>query len=148
MAAGTYTLYNRARKKLVDGTFDLDTNVFRCKLFKAQAAASVSVSTLSLLSQIGTTNAAANCSAYTLSGMVLTALAGSATMKWDTSADLVFSASGGNIASVQYAVVYNSLSAGGGHVLMWCKLSTAAFNVTSTNTLTITTPANGFFVIY
>ena len=31
---------------------------------------------------------------------------------------------------------------------MWDKLSTAAFTVTSGNTLTINTPANGFFVIY
>jgi hypothetical protein len=45
-------------------------------------------------------------------------------------------------------VVYNSLSANGGHVLMWCKLSTAAFTVADTNTLTINTPTNGFFVIY
>ena len=134
MAAGTYTLYNRARKKLVNGTFDLDTNVFRCKLYKGQAAASVSLSTLSLLSQIGTTNAVANVSAYTLSGIALTALAGSATMKWDAN-DLVITASGGNAASIQYAVIYNSLSAGGGHVLGWCKLSTAAFTVTSGNTL-------------
>ena len=147
MAAGNWTLYNKARKKLVNGTFDLDTNVFRCKLYKGQAAASVSLSTLSLLSQIGTTNAAANVSAYTLSSPALTALAASATHKF-TANNLVVTASGGNAASVQYAVVYNSLSAGGGHVLMWCKLSTAAFTVTSGNTLTINTPTNGFFVIY
>jgi len=147
MAAGAYTLYNKARKKLVNGTFDLDTNVFRCRLFKGQAAASVSLSTLSLLSQIGTTNQVANCSSYTLSGVALTALAASATHKFDAN-DLVVTASGGNMASVQYAVIYNSLSAGGGHLLGWCKLSTAAFTVTSGNTLTITQPANGLFVIY
>ena len=147
MAASAYTLYNRARKKLVNGTFDLDTNVFRSKLFKAQAAAAVSLSTLSLLSQIGTTNAVANISAYTLSGVALTALAGSATMKFDCN-DLVATASGGNAGSIMYEVIFNSLSAGGGHVLAWCKLSTAAFTVTSGNTLTITRPANGLFVIY
>lgn len=147
MAAGTWTIYNNARKKLVNGTLDLDTVVLRCKLYKGQAAASVSVSTLSLLSQIGTSNAVANVSAYTLSGVDITAIAASATHKF-TANNLVVTASGGNAASVQYAVVYNSLSAGGGHALMWCKLSTAAFTVTSGNTLTITTPANGFFVIY
>ena len=147
MAAGTWTLYNRARRKLVNGTIDLDTPVLRCRIFKGQAAASVSASTLSLLSQIGTTNRAANMSDYTLSGVALTAIAASATHKF-TANNLVITASGGNAASAQYAVVYNSLSAGGGHLLMWNKLSTAAFTVTSTNTLTITTPANGFFVIY
>ena len=147
MAAGTWTLYNRARRKLVNGTIDLDTSVLRCRIFKGQAAASVSASTLSLLSQIGTTNRAANMSDYTLSGVALTAIAASATHKF-TANNLVITASGGNAASAQYAVVYNSLSAGGGHLLMWNRLSTAAFTVTSTNTLTITTPANGFFVIY
>lgn len=147
MAAGVWTKYNRAHRKLVNGTIDLDTSVLRCRLYKGQAAGSVSVSTLSLLSQIGATNEAANMSDYTLSGVALTAIAASATHKF-TANNLVVTASGGNAASVQYAVVYNSLSAGGGHVLMWCKLSTAAFTVTSGNTLTISTPANGFFVIY
>lgn len=147
MAAGTWTLYNNARKKLVTGVIDLDTSVLRCKLYKGQAAGSVSVSTLSLLSQIGTTNAVANVSAYTLSGVDITALAASATHKF-TANNLVITASGGNASSAQYAVVYNSLSAGGGHVLMWCKLSTAAFTVTENNTLTINTPTNGFFVVY
>lgn len=147
MAAGTWTLYNNARKKLVNGTIVLGTSVLRCKLYKGQAAASVSVSTLSLLSQIGTTNAAANVSAYTLSGYSLTAIAGSATHRYWAN-NLVYTASGGDAASVQYAVVFKSASAGGGDVLAWCKLSTAAFTVTSGNTLTITTPTNGFFVIY
>ena len=79
MAASAWTLYNNARKKLVTGVIDLDTSVLRCKLYKGQAAGSVSVSTLSLLSQIGTTNAVANVSAYTLSGVDITALAASAT---------------------------------------------------------------------
>jgi hypothetical protein len=147
MAAGTWTLYNNARGKLVNGTLDLDTNVFRVKLFKGQAAASVSASTLSLLSQIGTTNEAANMSDYTLSAASIKALNGSATYKWSVP-NLVITASGGDASSVQYAVVYNSLSAGGGHVLAWCKLSTAAFTVTSGNTLTINAPANGLLVIY
>ena len=146
MAAGAWTLYDKALEKLVTGVIDLDTSVLRCKLFKGAAAASVSVPTLSLLSQIGTTNATANVSAYTLSGVDITAIAGSTTTKF-TANNLVITASGG-AASVQYAVVYNSLSAGGGHVLMWNKLSTAAFVVTAGNTLTITTPTNGFFVIY
>ena len=148
MAAGTWTLYNNARKKLVNGTFDLDASVFRCKLYKAQAAASVSVSTLSVYGQIGTSNAVANVSAYTLSAVSLTAIAASATHRFFAN-NLVFTASGGNATSIQYAVVYASgASANASHLLMWCKLSTAAFDVTQTNTLTINTPTNGFFVIY
>jgi hypothetical protein len=145
MAAGTWTLYNNARSKIVDGTISLASSVLRCKLYKAAASASVSVSTLSLLSQIGTTNETANTSDYTLSGVDITAIAGSATHKF-TANNLVISASGG-VASVQYALVYMDNTANS-HVLMWCKLSTAAFTVADTNTLTINTPTNGFFVIY
>lgn len=147
MAAGTWTKYNKAHAKLVNGTIDLDTNEFRMKFFKAQAAASVSVSTLSLYSQIGTSNAVANMSAYPLTSVSVVAVNGSATYKF-TANDIVATASGGNASSIQYAVIYQSLSAGGGHLLAWCKLSTAAFTVTSGNTLTVSTPANGFFVIY
>lgn len=146
MAAGTWTLYDKCRKKLVNGTMDLNAGAWRMRMFKGAAAASVSVSTLSLLSQIGTTNKTQNMSSYPLVTFTVTAIAGSATHKF-TAANIVATASGGD-SSVQYAVLYNSLSAGGGHVLAWCKLSSAAFTVTSGNTLTVTTPANGFFVIY
>lgn len=150
MAAGNWTVFNKAHKKLVDGTFgDLATKVWRCKIYKAQVSASLAAaSNYSLLSELGTSNAAANMSSYTLSGLTITALAGSATMKVDMAADLVISASGGAASSLKYAVVYNSLSAGGGHLLMWCKLSDTQFSVASANTLTIYTPTNGFFVIY
>ena len=151
MAAGTWTLYRAARGKLVNGTFDLDTNVFRMRIFKAQAAASVSAPTLSLLSQIGTTNiaggAASPMSSYPLTGASVVALNGSATYKWSVP-NIVVTASATAGSSLQYAVIYNSLSALGGHMLAWCKLSTAAFNVTKGNTLTVTCPANGIFVIY
>lgn len=147
MAAGPWTLYRNGRSKLVTGIIDLDTSVLRCRIFKAQAAASVSVATLSLLSQIGTTNRAANMPDMTLSNVSISAIAGSATAGF-FSDNLVVPASGGDATSLMYAVVYNSLSAGGGHLLMWNKMSTAAFNVTSGNDLTINTPANGFFVFY
>ena len=146
MAAGTWTLYNNARSKIVDGTINLATAVLRCKLYK-DGAADISLSTNSVLGQI-TTSGVVNISAYTLSGVDITAIAGSATHKF-TANNLVFSASGGDATSIQYAVVYASgASANASQLLMWCKLSTAVFTVTDGNTLTITTPTNGFFVIY
>lgn len=155
MAAGNWTLFNKAHKKMLNGTTWSGTTtnvkgaVLRCKIYKAQVGSSLgAASNYSLLSELGTSNAAANMSDYTLSNLTLTALNGSATMKFDMPGDLVITASGGDATSLQYAVVYSSLSAGGGHLLMWCQLSAAAFDVTSTNTLTIYTPTNGFFVVY
>jgi hypothetical protein len=146
MAASNWILYNNARKKILNGTILLKTSVLRCKLYK-DGAADISVSANSVLSNI-TTSAVANISAFTLSTMTIVAVAGSATHKF-SGPNLVFSASGGNATTIQYAVVYASgASAGASHVLMWCKLSTAAFDVTENNTLTINTPTNGYFVIY
>lgn len=146
MAASNWVLYNKAHRKILNGTIGLKTSILRCKLYK-DGAADISVSTNSLLGDI-TASAVANVSAYTLSAVTITAVAGSATFKF-TGPNLVVTASGGDASSIQYAVVYASgASAGLRHVLMWCKLSTAAFSVTSGNTLTINTPTNGYFTIY
>jgi hypothetical protein len=151
MAAGNWTLFNKAHKKLANGTFRIGTSVFRCRVYKAGVSASLAAaSNFSLITSLGTSNESTFMSDYTLSGFVVTALNGSATMKADMAADLVITASGG-AASCKYAVVYcSAASAGAGNngLLMWCKLSDTAFAVTSTNTLTIYTPTNGFFVIY
>ena len=153
MAAGTWTLYKNAKKKLVAGDIDLDTNLFRMRIFKAQASASVSVATLSLLSQIGTTNVggtpAAPMSSYPLTGASVVGISAGFTGTWKWSVPTItVTASATAGTSLQYAVIYNSLSALGGHLLAWCKLSTAAFTVTKGNTLQVTCPTNGIFTIY
>ncbi len=56
---------------------------------------------------------------------------------------VVFTASGGNVTSIQYAV----LGISGGKALGWCKLSTAVFTLSSGNTLTITPNASGVFTL-
>ena len=150
MAAGTFTMYSSAKVALATGALvDLNAATIRCKLFKGQAAASVSAAAgISLFSQIGTSNAAANCDVKTLGTPTVAKLSATAlTAKFDAS-ELIFTATGGNIASAQYLVLYQSNAAGGGPLICWNKLSTAAFSVTQTNTLTITMPAAGLFVIY
>jgi hypothetical protein len=149
MAAGNFTLYSSAKVRLMTGaTIDLDSTALRAKLYKGAAAGSVSVvAGVSLLSEIGS-NAAANCSIKTLSSCTFAKLsAGAVTSKFDC-ADLVITATGGNISSAKYLVLFQSASAGGGPLLAWCKLSTTAFSVTETNTLTITMPLAGLFVVY
>lgn len=144
MAAGTFTLYNSAKRYMQTGTIDLDTATLKARLYKGQAAASVSNQAISTIAGIGTSNACANCSDKSLTGISVTALNGSATQKFNTG-NIVWTATGGNIASAQYMVVWESTN---GKVLGWCKLSTAAFSVTQNNTLTVTTPTNGWFVTY
>lgn len=154
MAAGNFTLYRAAKKRFLDGTtplLDLDTTALRAKLYKAGAATTLSAAnSYSLLSQLGTTNETANvkggnkktitsCTVFPLS-------AGAATLVFDTG-NLIFTASGGAI-STQYMLIFQSASAGGGPLLGWVKLSTSGIEVTSTNTLTVNAPTNGWFVAY
>jgi hypothetical protein len=56
---------------------------------------------------------------------------------------IIFTASGADLTSVQFAIWYLS----GGRALGWVKLSTGVFTVTSGNTLTITPNASGIFTL-
>ena len=57
--------------------------------------------------------------------------------------DLVWTASGADMTSVQFLAISES----GGKLLCWCALSTAAFSVTSGNTLTVSFNSAGIFTM-
>jgi len=60
---------------------------------------------------------------------------------------LIFTASGASLKNIKYAVIRTSSGAGAGKVLCFCTLSTAAFSITSPNTLTILPAATGVFTL-
>lgn len=140
MAASAWRVYNEAKKYMLTADLDLNAATMRIKLVKGTAAANVSAYTLSTFASV--TGLPANTSIKALTSPIVTALNGSATIKFDAT-DMVFTAGGGDATSVQYAVIGIS----GGKALAWCKLSTAAFAVTSGNTLTIAFNANGIFTL-
>lgn len=141
MAAGSYTVYNEAKKYLNNGGIDLDTNVLYDSLFKSTSNASTY--TLSNISEV--TNAVAGggyTGVKTLTGVVVTAGASAKQIKFDAN-DSIFTASSGAVGSVMYSVIYAS----GGKLICWAKLSTAAFTVTSGNTLTNQYNSSGLLTI-
>ena len=144
MGASAWQLYASARKRLVTGLIDLDTDVIRAKLFKIDAAASVSSTAVTVVTEISAGGNVANVNVKSCTNVDVTAIAGSVTTKF-TFDSLIFTASGGNATSVGYCVLYTSSSS---LAIAWCKLSTASFDVSQNNTLTITTPTNGAFVVY
>jgi len=77
-----------------------------------------------------------------LTSVVVTTGASAKQIKFDA-ADSVFTASGGNVGSIMYSVIYQS----GGKLLAWAKLSTSAFTVTSGNTLTNQYSSSGIITI-
>ncbi len=144
MAAGAWTFYNVAKKKLMDGTMDLDTNSFRMSLYTSASNAA----TLTLSTRTSVTTEVTEAFGYSSSGKPLAsvtwAVGASATeYRWNCAA-IVWTASGGSIANVKYAVIWQS-SGVADKLLCYAQLSTAQFTITSGNTLTITPSANGIF---
>jgi hypothetical protein len=78
-----------------------------------------------------------------LAGLLFTVGASAKSYKF-TSNDLVFTASGSTLVNCKYAVIGVS----GGRPICYSQLSTAQFNVTSPNTLTVQMNALGIFELH
>ena len=140
MAASAYLVYNEAKKYLLTGVIDLDTSTLSTHLYKGSSNASTF--TLSTLASVTVKASGGYSGVHNLGTVAVTAGASAKQIKFDA-ADLVFTASGANIGSVQYHVIGIS----GSKALCWSKLSSAAFTVTDGNTLTIAFHASGIFTL-
>ena len=142
MAASAWRIYNEAKKYLLTGDIDLNTSVISMKIVKGTQAATVSDYTRSSFTNSTGTAVLGNPAVVTLTGVAVTTVGSAKQIMFDSTA-CVFTASGGTVTSCQYAVIGVS----GGKALAWCKLSTAAFDVASGNTLTVTPSATGYFTL-
>lgn len=154
MAAGTWKIYAKAKKYVGNGTITLGAGVFKMQLHRPSASAAILVlSTRSVSSSIpGEISAVGG---YVAKGRNLPP----ATAHWTvgasakqykytyTTAGLVFTASGASLSNIKYALIRNSVNASTGKLLCFCTLSTAAFTITSPNTLTILPAATGVFTL-
>ena len=146
MAAGAWTFYNEFKKYMADGTLDLDANIFRVTLHTS--ASNAATTTFSVHGSI--TAEIADGNGYSTSGKTLSATtwavgASASEYRFDSTA-VFWSANGGNIANIKFAVVWVSgASAGARKLVAYSQLSTAQFTLTDTNRLTITPSANGVF---
>lgn len=141
MAASAWALYTKAKQHLGAGTIQLGVNTLKMQLHTS--ASNASTATLSTAASV--TNEVTNGNGYTTGGATLASVVwtvSSTSVKLDA-ADPVWTATGGNIANIKYAVIKNSA----GKLLCWSKLTTAQFTLTSANTLTITLASAGIFVL-
>ena len=141
MAALAWKFYNSAKEYIGDGTIDLDTDSFRMTLHTT--ATNVADATLSSYGSLD--NQVIEGNGYSSSGKALNAVtwatgASASERRFDCTV-LVWTASGGTIASVKLAAIWAS----GGQLLCYASLSSGAFNITDGNTLTVTPSANGIF---
>jgi hypothetical protein len=140
MAAGTWTFTNAGRTKLLDGTFDIDTDSYKMALFLSTSNLGADSTTYA-----GVTNEHANLYGYTTGGIAITfSLTGTTTVTVDIVTDPVWTASGGSIVA-RYAAIYEVA----GNVLCYCLLDSTPADVTCTdgNTLTVAAHANGVFTL-
>ena len=145
MAAGAWQIYDTFKLHMAGGLIDLDADIWRVNLTKDTSNAATD--TLSLRSELTCEVGEAN--GYSTSGKTLSATTwtqpSAGTSRFDSTA-IFWSASGGSIASIQYAVIWRSAAAVASEFLMgYSQLSTSEFDLTTGNRLTITPSANGIF---
>lgn len=157
MAAQAWKIYAKSKKYLANGTITLGAGVFKMALLRSSATAA-GIGTLSSKS-VWTGFTATEISAlggYVAGGRNIVPATGQWTVGASakqykftyTTAGLVFTASGATLKNIRFAVIKNSTGASGaGKLLCYCSLSSAAFSITSPNTLTIIPAATGVFTL-
>lgn len=146
MAAGSWTVFNIAKEKLMDGTFDLDTNTFKMALTTSSQALDATFAGTSTNAQYSDLTAeVASGGGYTTGGKTLTCTwaRSSGTITFDCD-DQAWTTS---TITARYAVIYAD-NAGVDDLLCFCLLdSTPADVSTISGTLTVTINASGVFTL-
>ncbi len=141
MAAGNWTFTDGARTRMLNGTFDFDTDTFKLALFLSTSNIGAASTTYA-----GVTNEHANANGYLTGGFSFGALtlAGTTTVTVDDPADATWTANGGSIVA-RFGVLYESA----GDVVCYFLLDSTPADVTVTdgNTLTIALNASGIFTL-
>jgi hypothetical protein len=144
MAAGAWTVFNIAKEKLADGTFDLDTQTFKMALTTAsQALAATFAGTSTDCRYADLTNEVANGGGYTTGGKTLTCtwVRATGTITFDCD-DQAWTAS---TITAKYAVIYADNT--NDDLLCFCELDTVGSVSTTAGTLTVTINASGVFTL-
>lgn len=142
MAASAWVVFDTFKGYMSDGTIDLDTDVFYLKLMKVIADLSAGKATA--WSQL-TANEVTSLNGYSAGVTQLTGVTwgqgeSAGEQRWDCTA-MVFSASGGAIASIRSAMLVCST----GELVAYSQLSSADFSIADGSSLTLSPSANGIF---
>ena len=139
MAAGSWVFTDTGRTSLLDGTFDIDSDIYKMALFLSTSNLGAASTTFA-----GVTNEHANANGYTAGGVAVTLSLSGTTIVTTDSTDGSWTASGGSIIA-RFACIYEVA----GNVLCYCLLDSTPADVTVTdgNTLTVQIHANGVFTL-
>lgn len=146
MPTGPWTFYNSAKRHLMDGGFDLDNDTFMISLFTG--ASNATDKTLTTIGQL--TSEVAGANGYVSGGKALTGItwgvgANPTEMRFNCAA-AIWNASSGNIANIQFAVIWRAdANAAARYVLAFCELDSDPFTITNGNSFVIDPGPNGIF---
>ncbi len=146
MAAGAWTVYNEAKKYIGNATLNLSTAK---RITLHTSASNANTATLSIYSEL--TNEVGSGNGYSSSGKALgtvawTVGASAGQYKFDAD-DVVWTGTGGSIASIKFAVISNTSGGASGKLLCRSQLSSSAFTLSSGNTLTLQMASAGILTL-
>lgn len=134
MTAGNWTFTSGGRTRLLNGTFDINSDTFRVALVTSTSNIGPSTTTWA-----GVTNEVANGNGYTTGGIAVTlVLSGTTSVTASFSSNPTWTASGGSITA-RWAVLYE-LS---GDVLCYVLLDNTPADVVTTNGNSLTIDSDG-----
>lgn len=146
MAVGAWTVYNKAKKKIGNGTLSLASTVYRMTLHTSAMRTALTLSTYASLS-----GEVSEANGYSSSGKALTNevwTTGTSAGQYKFDADDTFWSATGAISNIKYAVIWISgASAGARHVLCRSQLSSSPFSISSGNRLTIQEATTGILTL-
>ena len=145
MAASAWVVFDIAKHDMAIGVINLSAGPFRLSLHQTAASANL-VGDITILSSVASESSGGGYPAggLSLSGITWVEAAGS--VAFDCT-DPIFTASASVLSAVRYAVISQSAGATSGLLLCYAALSTAEFNVTTGNTLTVQMNPSGIFTL-
>lgn len=148
MAAGAWAVYNEAKKYIGNATLNLSATVFRITLHTS--ASNANTATLSTYNEL--TGEVTESNGYSSSGKALTSEvwtvgASAGQYKFDAD-DVIWTATGGNIANIKIAAIWISAATTANRKLL-CRsvLTTSQFTLSTGNTLTLQMNSAGIITL-
>lgn len=145
MATGDLTVFNTAKEWLGDGTFDLDTNSFKCAVLDNTTAptASTATPTLSDFTEVGAAGS------YTAGGEALTVtwVESAGTVTFDSSTNPTWAQNASNDTDAYWGLVYQTGLNNGTTDAALCFIELGGPVDMTAGDLTITFNASGIFTL-
>lgn len=148
MAAQAWKIYNKAKKKLGNGTLLLSGANWRATLYTS--AANFATLTLSCFGSL-TGEITSVASSYSSSGKALTSVlwtVGASAKQYKFDVGDFFWSANAQLSNIKGCVIWKSAaSTNGRHLVAFCSLTASQFNLAAGNRLTVAVNASGVFTV-